>query len=102
MAEFEIYIKPKQYEPAQQVLIDLWEKHLEDINGGLNLGFVTFKNKRPNNPKNENRRIAGINAKSIAYLREDQELVKMSDEKFLYLMAKVGIDIQVKESEVRA
>ena len=49
------------------------------------------------NPKNDNRRIAGLKAKSVAYLKEDTELVKMSVENFIYLMAKCGVDIEIKE-----
>ena len=79
------------------MLINLWEKHLRDIKDGLNMGFITFTNKRPKNPRNDNRKIAGIKAESIAYLRDDRELVKMTDENFIYLMAKMGLDIEIQE-----
>jgi len=95
--EFEIRIKPGDYIPAQQTLIDLWNKHLEDIKDGLNLGYVTFTNKRPKRPRGNTRRIAGVMATSISYLQNDRELIKMSDENFIYLMAKMGIDIEVIE-----
>jgi len=64
------------------------------INNGLD--FITFINKRPKNPKTDNRRIGGLSAKAISYLIDDKELVKMSVENFIYLMAKSGIDIEVE------
>ena len=97
MNTFEIRIKPKDYEPAQLVLIDLWEKHLKNVRNGINLGFVTFTNKRPKNPKTDNRRIAGLKAESVSYLRDDRELVRMTDENFIYLMARMGIDLEMTE-----
>jgi hypothetical protein len=77
-------------------LVEIWEKA---GSFKFDIGYLTFKNKRPKNPKNENRRIAGLKAECISYLQNDEELIKMSVENFLYLMAKCGVDIEVKEAE---
>lgn len=97
MSVLKISIEDKEYEPRQQTLIDIWHSHLKNVQDGLNLGFLTFVNKRPKNPKSNNRRIAGLKAESISYLKDDRELVKMSDENFIYLMAKMGIGITIEE-----
>ena len=99
MSIFEMRIKPKEYEPSQKVLIALWEAQLKNVKAGFDSGYVTFINKRPKNPKSNYRRIAGIMAESTSYLQEDKELVKMTEENFIYLMAKMGIHIEVEEVE---
>ena len=89
-------IQIKSYPKEAARLVEIWEK------AGtfkFDIGYVTFKNRRPKNPKNENRRIAGLKAESISYLQNDEELIKMSVENFLYLMAKCGVEIEVKEAE---
>jgi len=43
------------------------------------------------------RRIAGLKAESISYLHDDRELVKMSEENFIYLMAKMGVGVEITE-----
>lgn len=89
-------IKINAYPPQAKNLVDIWNNYANsDIRDGIE--FITFVNKRPKNPKNDNRRIAGLKAKSVAYLKEDTELVKMSVENFIYLMAKCGVDIEIKE-----
>ena len=87
-------IQIKSYPKEAEKLVEIWEKA-----GGFkfDIGYLTFKNKRPKNPKNENRRIAGLKAESISYLQNDEELIKMSVENFLYLMAKCGVEIEFKE-----
>lgn len=85
----------KSYPEKAENLVEIWKKHSDTVNNGLD--FVTFINKRPKNPRNDNRRIAGLNAKSVSYLKADLELIKMSVENFLYLMAKFGVDIEVRE-----
>jgi hypothetical protein len=91
LAEITIGDYPKEAEK----LVEIWNNHLELIGEGLDI--ITFKNKRPKRPKNDNRRIAGLSAKSITYLKDDEELIKMSVENFICLMAKCGVDIQIKE-----
>ena len=89
-------IQIKSYPMEAKRLVEIWEKA-----GGFkfDIGYLTFKIKRPKNPKNENRRIAGLKAESISYLQNDEELIKMSVENFLYLMAKCGVEIEAKEVE---
>lgn len=92
-----IEIRIKSYPPEAQKLIDIFEKHADSINADL--GFIVFKNKRPKNPKTQNRRIAGLKAECISYLGDETELVKMSVENFVYLMAKSGVELEFKEAE---
>lgn len=86
----------KSYPKEAEKLVGIWNKHLDTMVSGLDC--ITFVNKRPKNLKSDNRRIAGLKAESIAYLRDDEELVKMSVENFIYLMAKCGVDIEVLEA----
>ena len=85
----------KSYPKEAEMLVVIWNNHVKHSIEGLD--FITFINKRPKNSKNNNRRIAGLKAESISYLKDDEELVKMSVENFIYLMAKSGIDIEVEE-----
>ena len=89
-------IQIKSYPMEAKRLVEIWEKA---GSFKFDIGYLTFKNKRPKNPKNENRRIAGLKAESISYLHNDEELIKMSVENFLYLMAKCGVEIEFKEVE---
>ena len=89
-------IQIKSYPMEAKRLVEIWEKA---GSFKFDIGYLTFKNKRPKNPKNENRRIAGLKAESISYLHNDEELIKMSVENFLYLMAKCGVEIEIKEVE---
>ena len=85
----------RSYPEEAKMLVVIWNTHVKHSIEGLD--FITFKNKRPQNTRNNNRRIAGLKAESIAYLKDDEELVKMSVENFIYLMAKSGIDIDIEE-----
>ena len=92
VAHFNITIKG--YPKEAKNLVDIWNK----ANTFKELGYITFKQKRPKNPKTNNRRILGLKAESISYLKDDEELVKMSVENYIYLMAKCGVDIEVEEN----
>ena len=87
-------IQIKSYPKEAEKLVDIWEKA---GSFKFDIGYLTFKNKRPKNPKTQNRRIAGLKAESISYLHNDEELIKMSVENFIYLMVKCGVDIEIKE-----
>ena len=89
----------KSYPKEAKTLVDIWTNYSKGTLAKAGIDYITFKNKRPKNPKTQNRRIAGLKAESISYLRDDEELVKMSVENFIYLMVKCGIDIEVKEVE---
>lgn len=88
---FELTIK--EYPKEAEKLVEIWKK--ASTLGGL--GFVTFVHKRPKNPKTKNRRILGLKAECVSYLREDEELVKMTVENYIYLMAKCGVEFETKE-----
>ena len=92
-------IKINSYPPEAKTLIDIWTKYSNSSMPEIGVNFITFTNKRPKRPKSNYRRIAGLKAESIAYLKDDTELVKMSVENFIYLMAKCGVDIEAKEVE---
>lgn len=89
----------KSYPEEAQALVEIWNNHAGTIRSNEGIGLITFTNRRPKRPQTQNRRIAGIEAKAIAYLRDNIELVSMSVENYLYLMAKVGVEIEVKEKE---
>lgn len=87
------------YPPSAKGLVDIWKNYASSTIEGSGIDVVIFKNKRPKNPKTNNRRIAGLKAECISYLQDDIELVKMSVENFIYLMAKCGVNFQVEEVE---
>ena len=89
----------KSYPKEAKILVNIWGNYISGMMPRNGIDFITFKNKRPKNPKTQNRRIAGLKAESISYLRDDEELVKMSVENFIKLMVKCGVDIEVKEAE---
>ena len=89
----------KSYPPEAKALVDIFKSYQKSSLSGIGFAFIVFKNKRPKNTKSQNRRIAGLKAESISYLRDGEELVKMSVENFIYLMAKCGVDIEIVESE---
>ena len=88
-------ISIKSYPKEAEMLVVIWNNYVKHSIEGLD--FIIFINKRPKNPKTNNRRIAGLKAECISYLKNDEELVKMSVENFIYLMTKSGIDIEVEE-----
>lgn len=92
-----INIQIKSFPKEAEKLVRIWERHINSINSDLD--YITFINKRPKNPRNEYRRIAGLRAKAISYLRDDEELIKMSVENFIYLMAKCGVNIEIGEEK---
>lgn len=93
MGEVQIIIK--SYPKEAERLIEIWESHCKPVNKGLS--FITFINKMPKNPRTDNRRILGLPAKAISYLGDNEELIKMSVENFIYLMVKCGVDIEVEK-----
>lgn len=90
-------IRVKGYPPEAKNLVDIWNNYAKSDMNSYGIEFLTFVHRRPRNPKSENRRIAGLPAQCISYLKDDTELVKMSVENFIYLMAKCGVDIEVEE-----
>ncbi len=77
-------IKINAYPPQAKNLVDIWNNYAKSSLNSAGIEFITFVHKRPKSPKNDNRRIAGLKAKSVAYLKEDTELVKMSVENFIH------------------
>lgn len=91
-----VEVKIKSYPPEAKNLVDIWNNYAKYMSS-YGIEFLTFVHKRPKNPKNDNRRIAGLPAQCVSYLKDDTELVKMSAENFIYLMAKAGVELEVKE-----
>ena len=89
----------KDYLPQQQTLIDLWNQQLKRKASGGTFGHVMFTKDRPKNPKTDNRRIAGIKAESVSYLKDNRELIKMTEANFILLMAKMGIEMTIEKEE---
>ena len=95
-------IKINSYPERAKKLVDIWNTYLKsDIWRECGVDVITFVHKRPKRIKNNNRRILGLKAESLMYLKDDTELVKMSVENFIYLMAKCGVDMEIKEAQQR-
>lgn len=95
-----ITIEIKSYPAQAKNLVDIWRNYGTSNIGESRIDFITFIKKRPKNSKTQNRRIAGLPAQCISYLKddtEDTELVKMSVENYIYLMAKSGVVMDIKE-----
>ena len=93
-------IKINSYPERAKKLVDIWNTYLKsDIWRECGVDVITFVHKRPKKIKNNNRRILGLKAESLMYLKDDTELVKMSVENFIYLMAKCGVDMEIKEAQ---
>lgn len=88
-------IQIKGYPEEAKNLVKIWDKHINSTINGL--GVITFVNARPKQAKESRRKIAGLEAESIAYVGEERELIKMTVENFIYLMAKSGVEIEIKE-----
>ena len=94
-----VEIKIKSYPPEAKNLVDIWNNYTKSNMNSCGIEFLTFVHKRPKNPRSDSRRIAGLSAQCVSYLKDDTELVKMSVENFIYLMAKCGVDMEVKETQ---
>lgn len=92
-----VEIKIKSYPQEAKNLVEIWNNYAKSNMNAHGIEFLTFVHKRPRSPKSDNRRIAGLPAQCISYLKDDTELVKMSVENFIYLMAKAGVNIEAKE-----
>lgn len=92
-----VEIKIISYPQEAKNLVEIWNNYAKSSMNAHGIEFLTFVHKRPKNPKSDNRRIAGLPSQCISYLKDDTELVKMSAENFIYLMAKAGVNIEAKE-----
>ena len=82
------------YPPEAENLINIWRRHTGFRISGIDV--IKFTHKYTGKAKGDNRRIAGLKAECISYLKNDIEMVKMSVEDFIKLMAKVGVEMRVK------
>jgi hypothetical protein len=63
VAVFEIKIK--SYPQEAKNLVDIWNNYAKSSLNCAGIEFITFVHKRPKNPRNESRRIAGLKAQSF-------------------------------------
>lgn len=93
-----VEIKIKSYPEDAENLVNIWDKHVANMKYNSWTGeFITFTNRTPRNQRSNSRRIGGFPAELVSHLRDDTELVKMSVENFIYLMVKMGVEIEAKE-----
>lgn len=88
-------IKIKSYPQQCKNLIVVWQTRAKS---GIDIADnIIFMHQQPKNPKSDIRRIAGLPAKCVSYLRDDWEIVAMKVENYIRLMIMCGVDIEVKE-----
>lgn len=92
-----IEIEIISYPPEVENLVSIWCSHSGLRRNGIDV--IKFVHKCPRSSKSDNRRIAGIKAECLSYLKDDTELVKMSVENFIKLMIKVGVKMRIKEMD---
>jgi hypothetical protein len=92
-----ITITIKSYPKETENLVEICKNYINSFDSEL--GFLIFTHKRPKYPKNNNRRIMGLKAECVSYLNDDRELIKMSPENFICLMAKYGVDMEIKREK---
>ncbi len=73
MKETALEIKVNSYPPQAKNLVDIWINYAKSSLNSSGIEFITFVHRRPKNP--------------------------MSVENFIYLMAKCGVDMEIKEAQ---
>lgn len=81
------------YPDYAEVLVKIWNSHCENLVKDKEL--ILFTQPAPKCPKSDKRRIMGLDAKFIAMIDEETELIGMTIENFIYLMVKSGVDLDV-------
>lgn len=93
-----VIIHEGDYNEAQVNLIEIWEKHCKSVAfSEMDLG-VMFTQPRKKH-KTDNVRVCGLPAKLVSHVKGDRELLRMDSDKFILLMAKVGINVEVTINE---
>jgi hypothetical protein len=91
-------LKNKQYNHNQLKLLDIWREYERAARElGQPITRIIFINKSPKNATNEKRNLAGLPAKCINKLNGFEEIQEMTVENFLYLMVKMGIEIEMED-----
>lgn len=81
-------------------LIEIWNSHCKSVEvSGIDIGVMFTQPIKKH--KTDNVRICGLPGKLVSHVNDKKELVKMDTDKFILLMAKVGINVKVKV-EVKA
>ena len=97
MSIFEIEIKEGMYTLGQLNIIKIWENKIKSFKTcGIDTGYVLFQ-KPATNAKSNKRRLCGFECDLVSYTNNGMEMVKMKNDKFILLMAKIGIDIDLSE-----
>lgn len=94
-------LKDKQYNSRQLKLLDIWreyERAARELSQPITR--IIFINNSPKNAaSNDKRNLAGLPARCINKLNEFEEVQEMTVENFLYLMVKMGIEIEMEDSK---
>lgn len=86
-------IKIKSFPSQAAILVDIWDLH---VKSKLSAEYILFESTAPEKAENNKRLIRGFEAESVCYLKNGRELIKMSMENFIYLMAESGVDIDIQ------
>jgi len=88
-----IKIIDDNYNEQQQNLITIWDTNLKAFKKGVTLlNTIVFQKQR-----DKNKTIAGLKYKVQRYLNDNMILISMTIEDYILLMAKMGINIKIKE-----
>jgi hypothetical protein len=90
----------KQYNRKQLKLLDIWreyERAARELQQPITR--IIFINKSPKNASNDKRNLAGLPARCINKLNDFEEIQEMTLENFLYLMVKMGIEIEMEDEK---
>ena len=93
-------LKDKQYNSRQLKLLDIWreyERAARELEHPITR--IIFINNSPKNVNNDKRNLAGLPARCINKLNEFEEVQEMTVKNFLYLMVKMGIEIEMEDEK---
>jgi len=101
MPFYEIKILKNNYNDSQTKLINIWNDYIKRINNNLPYKYILLEKSRSKSKTKTNiRKIAGIKAYFVRYINEKTEIVRMSEINFVLLMAKMGIEFEIKEINI--
>lgn len=92
--KFHVSIIKKNYNEAQLKFIKIWAEY---INRPYKTNFILLEKPADKKAKINKRNILSIPCEFIRYINEETELVKMYNDDFVLLMAKIGIKVKVEE-----
>jgi len=93
-----IIVKDKNYNAKQMKLLDIWreyERAVEETK--CQVEKIIFINNTPLIFKGNTRNLAGLPATCLRKINQEEELQQMSVENFIYLMVKMGIEVECED-----